>query len=166
MRPAMPSRLRDTLHRALTTPKGDALAPIRVTKDLARRLNVTLGQPIASAEELAKRAAARERLEELRRSGKAEEKRTLTAPVVVYFEKNRNERELRRIEDLLGAKKISFRALDVAGDEAAIAFVTNAAKVELDQLPVVFVGPKAIGAYPALVAADVSGELAKALRGE
>jgi len=162
----MPSRLRDALHRALVTPRGDGLAPIRVTKDLARRLNVTLGKPIASAEELAAREAAKARLAELRRTARPEDKRTLTAPVVVYFEKDRNVRELRRIEELLKSKQIAFRALDVAGDEAAIAFVTNTAKVEVDQLPIVFVGPKVIGAYPALVAADVSGELAKALRGE
>jgi hypothetical protein len=162
----MPSRLRDALHRALVTPRGDGLAPIRVTKDLARRLNVTLGKPIASAEELAAREAAKARLAELRRTARPEGKRTLTAPVVVYFEKDRNVRELRRIEELLKSKQIAFRALDVAGDEAAIAFVTNTAKVELDRLPIVFVGPKVIGPYPALVAADVSGELAKALRGE
>ena len=41
------SRLRGTLFQAITTPVGDSLAPIRVPKDIARRINVALGSPLA-----------------------------------------------------------------------------------------------------------------------
>src|ERR1700679_1590404 len=59
--------LRTTLHRALVTPVGDSVTPVRVTKDLARRLNLTLGQPICSAEALQTRRHAQEKLDRLAR---------------------------------------------------------------------------------------------------
>jgi hypothetical protein len=154
--------VRDALYRAITTPRGDSLAPLRIPKDLARRLNVSLGRPLAPREELEKRARARARLEELQRGGAA---RTSTkaeaAPMLVYFEKDRNVRELGRIEELLTAKGYAYKRLDVAGDEATIEFVTHKAKCEPDDLPVVFVADQPIGPYESLVRADVSGELAR-----
>jgi hypothetical protein len=157
--------VRDALYRAITTPLGDSLAPVRIPKDLARRLNATFGRPLASREELARRAHARERLEELRRGGGGQGgTSTEAAPVLVYFEKDRNARELGRIEELLGAKGYEYKRLDVGGDEATIDFVTRKAKCEPDDLPVVFVADQPIGTYDALVRADVSGELAKLVR--
>ena len=93
--------VRDVLYRAMTTPRGDALAPMRIPKDLARRLNATLGRPLAPRDELAQRAAARTRLAELRASGAtAGQTPAESAPVLVYFEKDRNVRELTRIDNL------------------------------------------------------------------
>jgi hypothetical protein len=161
----MLDRIRDALHRVMTTSRGNALAPIRVSKDLARRLNATLGQPIASREELQKRAAAAGRLAELRSHTAAPSpSKAEIPPVLVYFEKNRNQRELERIEELLRAKGIASKRLDVTGDEATIEFVTRQAGCEKDDLPVVFVADRAIGAYDALVRTDVSGELARLVR--
>jgi hypothetical protein len=157
----MLDRFRDTLYRALTSPHGNALAPVRVSKDLALRLNAALGEPLATREELAKRAAARARLVELRSRAPASAPAKAEAPpVLVYFEKNRNQRELDRIEDLLRAKNIAWKRLDVEGDEATIEFVTRQTGCERDDLPVVFVADRAIGNYDALVRAEVSGEIA------
>ena len=154
--------VRSALHRVISTPRGDSLAPVRIPKDLARRLNVALGSPLASPEELAKRERARAKLAELRAQGsKGERTQRDAAPVLVYFEKDRNVRELVRIEELLGAKAIAWKRLDVAGDDATIDFVMLQAKCERDDLPVVFVADRAIGGYEALVRSDVSGELAK-----
>ena len=61
--------LRSSLHRAITTTRGDGLLPVRVSKDLLRRVNVTFGRPLGSREELAKRREAKERLAALRASG-------------------------------------------------------------------------------------------------
>lgn len=155
--------LRTSLHRAITSPRGDRFTLVRVPKDAIRRVNTMLGLPICSREELEKRRAAHAKLEELRRTGETKPREKLEAPVVVYFEKDRNTRELVRIEELLAAKKIAFRKLDVAGDEAAVSFVLRDSKKERDQLPVVFVGATAIGTYNDLVKADVSGELQKLL---
>jgi glutaredoxin len=158
--------VRDALYRAMTTPRGDSLAAVRIPKDLARRLNATLGSPLAPKDELAKRAQAEARLADLRaRGGGQERTRVEAAPVLVYFERDRNARELTRIEELLASKSIAFKKLDVAGDESTIEFVMLQSKRERDQFPVVFVADRAVGGYEALVRADVSGELAKLVHG-
>ena len=170
--PLMLNRILDALYRAITTPRGDTLAPLRVSKDLARRLNATFGQPLALRDELAKREAARGRLDQLRAGSprspspavRARATEAEVPPVLVYFEKNRNQRELERIEELLRAKNIAWKGLDVTGDEATIEFVTRRAGCDKDDLPVVFVADRAIGTYDALVRADVGGELAPLVR--
>ena len=53
-------------------------------------------------------------------------------------------------------------ALDTQG---AAEFVMLQARCKRDELPVVFVAERAIGGYEALVRADVSGELARLVRG-
>jgi glutaredoxin len=157
--------LRSTLYRAITTPVGDSLAPLRVPKDLARRINRVLGQPLASAQDLSKRRAARIRLATLRSTGEKIAVVREPAPVMVYFEKDRNSRELERAEEVLKARNIAYRLLDVAGDEAAMAFVTREAKCKEDDLPIVFVGGKVVGGFRKLVEFDVSGELVKSVFG-
>lgn len=151
------------MHGVITSPAGDALLPIRVTKDLARRANLYVGMPLCSTEELEKRNAAAEKLKNLAKNKpiSRETKTNVLAPVTLYFEKNRNTRELARIEELLQAKNITFQKRDVAGDEATMVFVTRAAKCKDDDLPVLFVADEAIGNFAAVVAADVSGDLAK-----
>jgi glutaredoxin len=157
--------VRTSLGRLLESSRGDSFLPVRVSRDLARRLNRTLGEPVCTAEELEKRRQAKARLEELKRSSKPTEKVKVQAPVMIYFEKDRNARELARMEELLQAKGITYEKLDVSGDEATQAFVAREAKVKGDDLPVVFVAGDAVGPYPALVAFDVSGKLEKALFG-
>lgn len=161
----MLERLKATLHQAITTDRGDGLAPVRVSKDLVRRLNVTLGSPLDSADGLAKRAAAQTKLAELRRSPDKAEPVALATPITIYAEKGRNERMLARIEELLKAKDYAYRVLDVTDDEATMTFVTHRASCQPEDLPVVFVGPDVLGGYAALVEADVDGSLAKAVRG-
>jgi hypothetical protein len=157
--------IRTRLHGAITSPTGDALFPIRITKDLARRANILIGMPLCSSEELAKRNAATQKLILLRQNGGISKPEAgavkVLAPVTLYFEKNRNTRELLRIEELLDAKKISFQKRDITGDEATMVFVTRSAKCKEDDLPVLFVADEAIGNFAAIVAADVSGDLAK-----
>jgi len=168
--------LRVTLFRAITSPRGDALALVRVQKDLARRLNVTLGMPLCSADDLAKRRAAEARLASLR-GGSAREagaravpasaaptaSGASAAPVMIYFEKDRNVRELTRMKEALDARGIAYTLLDVAGDETTLDFVKREAKCEDDDLPIAFVAGTPIGGFDAVVEWDVSGRLAKAL---
>jgi glutaredoxin len=165
--------VRVALYRAITSPKGDSFSPLRIQKDFARRLNVVLGSPLASADELEKRKAARVRLAGLRASRGVSvtapplptEIEPELAPVMVYFQKDRNARELVRVEETLGAKGIAYKLLDVTGDEAALDFVMREAHCEEDELPIVFVGGVAVGGFRQLVEADVSGELQRALAG-
>ncbi len=92
-------------------------------------------------------------------------KRPETAPVVVYFERDRNQRLIDRVSELLTAKQIPFQALDVSGDAATIAFVVREAGCEDDDLPIVFVAGTAVGGYNELVDWDVSGKLQTAVFG-
>lgn len=93
-------------------------------------------------------------------------KRREPAPVVMYFEKDRNQRLIERTRELLDAKQIPFQALDVSGDAATIAFIVREAKCEDDDLPVVFVAGTPVGGYNELVDWDVSGKLKTAVFGE
>jgi glutaredoxin len=157
--------LRTILYRAITTPKGDTLAPVRVPKDIARGVNEWLGSPLCSAEELERRRAARERLAGLRAAPTTRKTVREPAPVMVYFEKDRNQRLIERVKETLGARRIAFTLLDVSGDEATLAFVTREAKCERDELPVVFVAGQPVGGFRELQAFDTSGQLTKAVFG-
>jgi hypothetical protein len=164
---AMFDRVRTSLHRVMTTPVGDGFLPVRLPKDLARRVNVVLGQPICSAEELERRRNGTKRLAKLRadalRGVKAEPGAREPAPVIIYFEKDRNARLFGRMKDALEAKSIAFTALEV--DAATKAFVMREAKCKEDELPIVFVASTPIGGYNELVEWDVSGKLAEAVYG-
>jgi glutaredoxin len=156
--------VRTSLHRAITTPALDGLLPVRVPKDLARRVNVMLGEPLCSKDELQRRREARARLAELRAKGS--ESAPLAreqAPVMIYHEGDRNARMLARIKETLDAKSITYTLLDVASDQATKEFVQLQAKCKEDELPIVFVGGVAIGGYNQLVEWQVSGRLDKAL---
>lgn len=119
-------------------------------------------------QELDQRRRGKERLAALRAARErgdtpaATQRPRVQAPVSIYFEKDRNVRELGRIRDLLAAKGIVPKLLDIAGDETTLDFVMRTARVEADQLPVVFVVDKPIGGLQALVDADVSGALERA----
>jgi glutaredoxin len=156
--------IRNLLHRAIMSPRGDSLAPIRLPKQVAKGINEMLGEPLCSAEVLEKRRAEEKaRIERLLRP--VTSARREPAPVIIYFEKDRNARELTRIGEVLGAQKITPKLLDVSGDEATMEFVTREARCERDELPVVFVGGSAVGGFRELVAFDTSGKLKKAVFG-
>jgi hypothetical protein len=158
-------RLRTTLHGILENPRGDAIGAVRVPKMLARRVNDLLGSPICSAEELEKRRTALAKLESLRGSTATVSAQREPAPVVVYFEKDRNQRLIERVQELLASRSIAYRALDVTGDEATMAFVMREAKCEEDDLPIVYVAGAPVGGYNELVEWDVSGKLKAAVFG-
>jgi len=158
--------LRHKLHQAITSPAGDQFAPIRIQKDLARRLNVLLGRPICSQEEAEQRRNAHVRLATLRTKKAVTPRQREAAPVLIYFEKDRNKRELDRVKETLESKGYAYKLCDVTGDEATLDFVTRKAKCAKDELPIVFVADKPIGSFRAVVDADVSGELHKAIFGE
>jgi len=87
------------------------------------------------------------------------------APVVVYFERDRNQRLIERVRELLESKQIPFRALDISGDAATLAFIIREAKCEDEDLPIVFVAGTPVGGFNELVDWDVSGKLKTAVFG-
>jgi glutaredoxin len=162
--------IRTSLHRVITTPVGDRFLPVRLPKDLARRVNMTLGTPICDRAELERRRAAREQLAKLRSAGTSSSTESsglprVAAPVVVYFEKDRNARLLGRIKEALDAKGIAYTELDVTGDANTKNYVMREAKCKEDDLPIVFVATAVVGGYNDLVEWDVSGKLATAVYG-
>jgi glutaredoxin len=157
--------IRSSLFHAITTERGDAVTAIRVQKDLARRLNIALGSPLCSKDDLAKRRAAEARLATLRSTTEAAPLAKEAAPVMVYFEKDRNARLLERVRETLDARSIAYKLLDVAGDEATLDFVKREAKCEDDDLPIVFIAGSPVGGFNDLVEWDVSGKLAQAVFG-
>jgi hypothetical protein len=168
--------VRTSLHRVITTNTGDRFLPIRLPKDLARRVNYVLGEPLCSKSELDRRRAGRAKLEELKNgtrstegaaagAGAQEQAKTGQAPVMIYFERERNARILGRIQEALDAKSIRYTSLDVTGDEVTKDYVVREAKCKEDELPIVFVAGTPVGGYNELVDWDVSGRLAKALAG-
>ncbi len=162
----MLDRLKAKLHDAITTKRGDGFVPLRLGKNIARRVNYTFGEVLGNTETLEKRRLARERLVELRRTqtaGAPIVKERVQTPVTVYHEGIRNARILARVEETLAAKSIKFTKLNVDGDEATMTFVMRNANCKSDDLPIVFVGDKCLGGYDAVVQADVSGELDKQL---
>lgn len=173
VQPAMLDIVRTSLHRAITSPLGDGFLPLRLPKDIARRVNAMIGEPLCSESELARRRAGQAKLEALKGTARRSSSSSsgaapgsaLRAPVTVYVEKDRNARMLGRIRELLDAKEITYKVLDVADDAVAKDFVLREAKCKDDDLPVVFVASTPVGGYNDLVDWDVSGRLAKALEG-
>ena len=85
---------------------------------------------------------------------------------MVYFERDRNQRLIERVRELLTSKGIAFQSLDVSGDAATLAFIVREAKCEDDDLPIVFVAGTPVGGYNELVDWDVSGRLKTAVFGD
>lgn len=164
----MLDRVRTAAHRLITTSTGDSLLLVRLPKDLARRANMTLGEPLCSAEEVLRRQRGREQLAKLR-TGDAQfatnAPSRVAAPVIVYFEKDRNTRLLERIRETLNARGIAFTELDVTHDEVAKATAVREAKCKEDELPLVFVATTPVGGYNDLVEWDVAGKLERAVYG-
>jgi hypothetical protein len=159
--------VRTSLHRVITSPFGDSVLALRAPKDVARRVNRVLGEPLCSPQELERRRTGRHRLDTLRQEARAGVKRapekSAPAPVTVYFEKDRNPRLFGRIKETLEAQGIAFTALEV--DLATKNFVMREAKCKEDDLPIVFVAATAVGGYNELVEWEVSGKLKAAVFG-
>ncbi len=155
--------LRSSIFRLISDDQG--VLPARIAKDLLRRVNRTLGEPLADEKVIEARALAAARLADARMKKAPVAKTTLSAPVLVYFERDRNQRELERVRELLASLSYEVKELDVANDEATLDFVCRTARCERDHLPIVFVGPTPVGPYPELVKWNVSGALKRAVTG-
>jgi glutaredoxin len=84
------------------------------------------------------------------------------APVVVYFD-GKDQRSRVKVEELLKARDITFKLLDVANDEAERSWVVTAAKS--DEFPIVVVAGTPLGGLHELVQLDVQGELKRRVFG-
>jgi glutaredoxin len=143
----------------LVAPRREARPAVKHLRNLASIANELLGRPLRPESETAAEgppvAAVPERKAAVP-AGKAPS--TRRAPVLVYFD-GKDHRTLARVEDLLKGRGFAYQVLDVSADEAEHSWATTAAKTS--EFPLVFVAGGPVGGWDALLAADVSGELAR-----
>ncbi len=84
------------------------------------------------------------------------------APVILYVD-GKDQRTKTKVEELLSARDIKFRLLDVTNDEAERSWVITAAKRE--EFPIVVIAGTPVGGLHELVQLDVQGELKKRVFG-
>jgi glutaredoxin-related protein len=147
-------RLRTSVHEALTSSRGDQLRPVRLVREVLGTANDLVGRPFCSQAELEERRAAAH-------AGAAPAARE-AAPVMLYFD-GKDHRTKKKIEELLTAKEIPFKVLDVTDDEATRSWATTAAKQV--EFPLLFVAGEPIGGLHEVTQLDVNGDLRKRVFG-
>jgi glutaredoxin len=85
------------------------------------------------------------------------------APVILYFD-GKDHRTKTKVEELLNARDIKFRLLDVTNDEAERSWVVTAAKRE--EFPIVVIAGTPVGGFEELTQLDVQGQLKKLVFGQ
>jgi glutaredoxin len=147
-------RLRTRVHDALSSTRGEALAPLRILREALGTANDLVGRPFCSQAELDER---RHESRPAATAGKRE-----AAPVMLYFD-GKDHRTKKKIEELLAGRDIPFRVLDVTDDEATRSWATTQAK-QLE-FPLLFIAGAPVGGLHELMQLDVNGELKKRVYG-
>jgi hypothetical protein len=164
----MPGGLTDKLrafaHRQLEGSEADGSLARRV-REVASTLNDLLGKPIRAdvpedpqAAGANSHAAGAGAVLDRGVSPAASEQ----APVILYFD-GRDHRTKAKVEELLRARDITFRLLDVANDEAERSWVTTAAR--RDEFPIVVIAGTPVGGLEELTQLDVQGQLRRMVFG-
>src|SRR4051794_27237148 len=141
-------KLRTTVHEVLASERGDQYRPVKLLREVLGTANDLAGRPFCTQLELDERRATGG-------NGVAPVRRE-PAPVMLYFD-GKDHRTKKKIEELLHAREIPFKLLDVTDDEATRTWATAAAKQV--EFPLVFIAGEAIGGLHELTQADVNGHL-------
>ncbi|MEZ4367100.1 MAG: hypothetical protein R2939_12575 [Kofleriaceae bacterium] len=133
--------------------------------DAARRVNDTLGRPLAPVDELADRRAFAQGVASpvapaATSAGRAGGREP--APVVVYH-LEKHKRDLGRLTQVLDGRDVPYRLMNLEGDPATTEAVRRDAGGR--KLPLVFIAGECVGAREELNALDRSGELEKKVWG-
>lgn len=157
-------RGRVLLHGAIYDERGNAVPPLRWTRQALRFANDLLGQPLCSAAELARReqviAEAQARVAEERHGSQAPTREA--APVALYIT-DQDHRTPKKIEDIFKGRDIPYTVLDVTDDEVSRSWALTQAK--RTEFPLVFIAGEPIGGLDDVMQADVRGELTKKVFG-
>jgi glutaredoxin len=132
---------------------------LRHARNLASIVNELVGQPLCSAEELARR---RERRKPVVVATAGPRPVTAQAPVLVYFD-GKDHRTKAKVEQLLRDREIQFQVLDVTDDEAERSWVSTAAKTS--EFPIVVIAGAPVGGLAELTQLDLEGELKRRVFG-
>jgi glutaredoxin len=144
-------RVRVLLHDALTSTSVDRYRPLKLAREFLGTANDLVGRPACSEAELRER-----RGETAVAAAPVAPSAPEAAPVMLYFD-GKDHRTKKKIEELLNAREIPFKLLDVTDDEATRTWATAAAKQV--EFPLVFIAGEAIGGLHELTQADVNGHL-------
>jgi glutaredoxin len=142
-------KLRELAHRQLEGGSETDRPLVKRVREVANTVNDLLGKPIHGGAD----AAPGLRVVPGAAAAKREQ-----APVVVYFD-GKDNRTMKKVEELLRGKNIEFRVLDVANDEAERSWVVTAAKSE--EFPIVVIAGTPAGNFQELTQLDVQGELTR-----
>jgi hypothetical protein len=155
-------RLRDRGWRAIA--KGDGRLA-----SAARKMNDTLGRPLAPTDELADRRAfaggygdAPATSSPAAAPGTAAPARE-PAPVIVYYFKEKQWRDTGRLTEVLDANAIPYRVVNLDGDEATQAAVRRDARGRGG--PLCFIAGECVGGRAELVNLAGNGELKRRVFG-
>ncbi len=151
---SLTDRLRTLVGETLISTRLDGIKPIRALRQALGTANDLAGRPFCTRAEL----VARQQDGHTSPAPSAPE----PAPVVVYFD-GKDHRSKVKVEELLSARNIAFRTLDVSEDEATRAFASNAGKGV--EFPIVFIAGSAVGGLHELMQIDVNGELTRRVFG-
>lgn len=124
---------------------------------LARRANEALGRPLASADELADRAAFAKGYAAGSAAAPAVSAKE-AAPVIVYH-LDKHRRDIPRLTQVLDGAEIPYRVMNLEGDPATQSAVRRDSGGR--KLPLVFIAGECIGSREELNALDRSGDLKK-----
>lgn len=150
-------RVRARVFAALSSKLGEGYEPLRRAREVLATANDLAGRPFCSEAELAERRAAL--------AGAAPARAVETreaAPVMLYFD-GKDHRTKKKIEELLKARDVPFRVLDVTDDEATRSWALTTAK--LQEFPLVFIAGEPVGGLHELTHLDVNGGLVKRVFG-
>jgi glutaredoxin len=139
--------LRVKLNDVLSSDRGNHYKPVRLLREMIGTANDLAGRPLCSRSELdERRGIARNEAAEAREA----------APVMLYFD-GKDHRTKKKMEELLQAKEIPFKLLDVTDDEASRSWALTQAKAA--EFPLLFIAGEAVGGLHELTQLDVNGQL-------
>ena len=146
-------RLRTAVHDVLRSERGDQYRSVKLIREVLGTANDLVGRPFCTQAELDERR-------HVDAAGGAQKREP--APVMLYFD-GKDHRTKKKMEEILRAKEIPFKVLDVTDDEATRSWALTQAKAA--EFPLVFVAGEAVGGLHELTQWDVNGQLAKRVFG-
>ena len=157
MMSGLTDRVRVVVDGVLSSTKGDEYRPVKLLREVLGTANDLAGRPFCSEEELERRRARRAASETAAAPRPCE-----AAPVMVYFD-GQDHRTLRKVQELLEARRIPHQVLDCTDDEATRSWATTAAR--MNELPLVFIAGEPVGGLHELTQLDVNGGLVRRVYG-
>jgi glutaredoxin len=146
-------RFRVKINQALASDAGNQYKPVRLLREMLGTANDLAGRPFCSQSELDERRGV------VRADGTESRE---AAPVMLYFD-GKDHRTKKKMEEVLRARDIPFKVLDVTDDEASRSWALTQAKAA--EFPLLFIAGAAVGGLHELTEIDVNGQLVKRVYG-